>query len=161
MGKTKNTDMPTPDAELLIHSRWVIGQYEITNEAIMSRAASLLGFVGIEIAVLVDPRISISNEIQTAAVFALVLAVFILVWVLWPRNYGFPDGQTLRNAYSSRKTTRMHNLAEQILTTKTPENSPVDQLALIISARGKLVRAALFVIASAQLLIFLQLLDWR
>jgi hypothetical protein len=142
-----------PDYELLEHLRWHTEFLDRSHNQVIQRSSSLLGFVGVEIAVLAGFEAETRPEINLASMIALAITALLLLAAIWPREMNFPNVITNVSAYESSVIVRNENLAQQLLRPSEIEKSPIGTLEKLISSRGLCLKFAFIMLGVAQCLL--------
>lgn len=142
-----------PDDDLLDHLRWLTDSLDRSHDQLIQRSANLLGFVGIEIAVLVGFESKIRTAIDLASTVSLSITALLLLAAIWPRKINFPSLRTNISAYESPVVVRNENLAQQLLRPTEMEKSPIGSLYKLISIRGRYLKFAFILLGVSQCLL--------
>lgn len=142
-----------PDDELLDHLRWLTDSLDRSHDQLVQRSANLLGFVGIEIAVLVGFETKIRTVIDLASTVSLTITALLLLAAIWPRRMSFPSLKTNIAAYESPVFVRNENLTQQLLRPTEIEKSPIASLERLISIRGRYLKFAFILLGVSQCLL--------
>ena len=116
MAKKKkwSTEEASANSYLTDYAFWMLERFERMNEQLMARAATFLGFLGVEIALigqitLADFKIkqTLGATLCTSAVFLLLVSLYFFVSVLKPLDFNVPDERVIFDVIDKKANKKM------------------------------------------------------
>ena len=124
MAKKKKwtTEDASANAYLTDYAFWMLERFERMNEQLMARAATFLGFIGVEIALIGQITIKDFKINQTLgavlcamAVFFLLVALYFFILVLKPLDFHIPDERVIFEVFEKKVKKKMIRPLEHLI----------------------------------------------
>ena len=155
--RTEITQVPE---DFLNHLYWTVGFLEKQNENIMNRGTALLGFSGIEIALILGRPNSTFGYFDILPTALLFATIGLFITAIWTKEGVFSHGDSFRSLLSMPLESQTLAMCQQILKFESPEKSLIDSTIALISYRGKWLKYGYRTLVMAQLSIALSVF-WR
>ena len=163
MAKSKKKPSPEKIAAqtfLANHTYWMVERFERINEQLMARAATFLGFIGVELALLGQLGVNEYNHhakvgfaLAISACAALLLCVFFLIQVLHSVEFDVPDEKILYTVMDAGIGKKITKPLKDLMDYPTGRNSWFAWLEAENSHRESNFRYALKATFLAQILV--------
>lgn len=137
------------------HLYWAVNYLEKQNENLLNRATSLIGFSGVEIALLVQVDSWTGTFWMNLVLISILLAVALFIATIWPRRAVFSHGDSFRTLLELPREQQGFNAAQHILKFDNPKTSLIDGAISVIKLRGKTLQIGFSILSFSQFLLVL------